>query len=188
MATQPATETMKISAVKQQLNQLVNRVYRRETRVLVRKERYPGGSNCLAADLRRLERLDQERAERFKILDEIGETFKDIPPEALEKEIERTLAEVRAERRAEHSEAIEEFAAGFADQTPEEIERETARAIAEVRAERRQAAAANEVIRVTLDTNPFAPGHLKPPITECADSVSPMRCRPSIARDPRVLS
>ena len=35
MSNQPTTETMKISEVKQQLNRLVNRVYRHETRVMV---------------------------------------------------------------------------------------------------------------------------------------------------------
>ena len=79
---------------------MVNRVYRREARILVEKSGIPVAGIVSLQDLRRLDRLDQERAERFKILDEIGEVFKDVPAEALEREIERALAEVRADRQA----------------------------------------------------------------------------------------
>jgi hypothetical protein len=37
MSEQPTTETMKISEIKQQLNHLVNQVYRNEIRVVVEK-------------------------------------------------------------------------------------------------------------------------------------------------------
>ena len=101
MSTLPTTETMKISDVKQGLNALVNRIYRHETRVLIEKSGIPVAGIVSAQDLQRLERLDRERAERFKILDEIGEAFKDIPGEELEREVARALAEVRAARRVE---------------------------------------------------------------------------------------
>ncbi len=101
MSTPPTTETMKISDVKQGLNALVNRVYRREIRVLVEKNGIPVAGIVSAQDLERLERLDRERAEQFKVLKEIGAAFKDVPFEELEREIARAIAEVRAERRAE---------------------------------------------------------------------------------------
>jgi prevent-host-death family protein len=75
MAAQIVTETMRISEVKQQLNQLVNRVYRREARILVEKSDIPVAGIVSVADLRRLERLDRERDEQFSILDKIGEVF-----------------------------------------------------------------------------------------------------------------
>ena len=100
------TQTMKISEVKQQLNRLVNRVYRHETRVMVEKSGIPVAGIVSAQDLRRLDRLDRERAERFKILEEFGEAFKDVPAEELERETERALAEVRAERRAEQEQVV----------------------------------------------------------------------------------
>ncbi len=49
---QPVTETMKISEVKQQLNRLVNRVYRHETRVMVEKSGIPVAGIVSAEDLR----------------------------------------------------------------------------------------------------------------------------------------
>ena len=97
---QPMTETMKISEVKQQFNRLVNRVYRHETRVMVEKSGIPVAGIVSAEDLRRLDRLDHERAERFKILEEFGEAFKDVPADELEREVARALAAVRAARQA----------------------------------------------------------------------------------------
>jgi len=106
MRQQPTTETMKISEVKQQLNRLVNRVYRHETRVMVEKSGIPVAGIVSAEDLRRLDRLDRERAERFKVLEEFGEAFKDVPVEELEREVARALAEVRAERRAQEAQVV----------------------------------------------------------------------------------
>ncbi|MDQ3695808.1 MAG: type II toxin-antitoxin system prevent-host-death family antitoxin [Chloroflexota bacterium] len=103
---QPNTETMKISDVKQQLNRQVNRVYRNEARIIVEKSGIPVAGIISVADLRRLDRLDQERAERFKILDKIGAAFKDQSPEEIERETAKALAEVRAEMRAERQQAV----------------------------------------------------------------------------------
>ena len=100
----PMTQTMKISDVKQQLNSLVNRVYRRETRVVVEKSGIPVAGLVSADDLRRLDRLDRERAERFRALDEFAAGFADQSPEAIERETAQALAEVRAEARAERAE------------------------------------------------------------------------------------
>ena len=105
-AQAPTTETMKISEVKQQLNSLVNRVYRKETRVLVEKSGIPVAAIVSAEDFRRLDQLDRERDERFKALDAIGEAFKDVPVEELERETARAIAEMRARRRAEQERLI----------------------------------------------------------------------------------
>jgi prevent-host-death family protein len=101
----PTTETMKISDVKQQLNSLVNRVYRREVRILVEKAGIPVAGIVSVQDLQRLERLDRERVERFKALYEFAAGFADQTPEEIERETERAVAEVRAERRAKASAA-----------------------------------------------------------------------------------
>lgn len=95
----PATETLKISEVKQQLNRLTNRVYRHEVRVIIEMNGTPVAGIVSAEDLRRLDRLDRERAERFKVLEEFAEAFKDVPAEEIERETTRAIAEVRAEQR-----------------------------------------------------------------------------------------
>jgi prevent-host-death family protein len=61
MSEQPTMLTMKISEVKQQLNRLVNQVYRRETRIMVEKSGIPVAGIVSAEDLERLDRLDRER-------------------------------------------------------------------------------------------------------------------------------
>ena len=101
MGSSPVTETRKISDVKQGLNALVDRAYRSQTRVLVEKNGIPVAAIVSAHDLARLERLALDRAEKFKVLEEIGAAFKDVPFEELEQEIARAIAEVRAARRAE---------------------------------------------------------------------------------------
>lgn len=105
-AIQPVNQTMKISEVKQQLNRLVNQVYRHETRVVVEKSGIPVAGIVSAQDLRRLDRLDQERADRFKILQEFAAGFADQSLEEIEQETARAIAEVRAERRAEREQAV----------------------------------------------------------------------------------
>ncbi len=98
---QRTTETMKISDVRSQLNKLVNRVYREDTRVVVEKSGIPVVGIVSARDLERLDRLDEEREDRFRIIDEMREAFKDVSPEELEREAAKALAEVREEMRAE---------------------------------------------------------------------------------------
>lgn len=100
-APQPVTQTMKISDVRGQLNTLVNRVYRQETRVVVEKSGIPVAAIVSTEDLKRLDRLDHERAARFGVIDEMRAAFSDVPPEEIEREAERSLVEVRAEMRAE---------------------------------------------------------------------------------------
>lgn len=101
----PTTETMKISEVRPRLNSLVNRVYRRETRIVVEKSGIPVAGIVSPRDMQRLEAWDRERAERFKAIEEFGDAFRDVPEEELEREIKRALAEVRSERRAEQEKA-----------------------------------------------------------------------------------
>jgi len=99
------TETMKISDVRSHLNTLVNRVYRKETRVVVEKSGIPVAAIVSLEDLERLERLDRERAARFAIIDEFRKAFAGVPDEELEREAARAVAEARAEMRAEREQA-----------------------------------------------------------------------------------
>lgn len=98
-STLPATETMKISDVKPQLNSLVNRVYRHEARILVEKSGIPVAGIVSLQDIRRLEALDRERDAAVKVLETFAEAFADLTPEEIERETARALAEVRAEKR-----------------------------------------------------------------------------------------
>ena len=96
---QPMTQTIKASEARQHWSELLNKVFRKETRVIVEKSGIPVAAIVSAEDLKRLTRFDQERQERFKALDEIGEAFKDVPPEKLEQEVTRAINAVREETR-----------------------------------------------------------------------------------------
>lgn len=98
MQASPLTQVMKISDVKQQFSDLVNRVSRRETRVLVEKGGIPVAGIVSVQDLKRLDRLDREKAERFKALHEFAAGFSDQTPDEIERETTRAIAEVRAEQ------------------------------------------------------------------------------------------
>ncbi len=41
----------------------------------------------------------RDREERFAVLDRIGEAFRDVPEEEVEREVAKAIAEVRAENR-----------------------------------------------------------------------------------------
>ncbi|CAN5677608.1 hypothetical protein BH23CHL4_BH23CHL4_26900 [soil metagenome] len=102
---EPQTETLKISVVRGQLNTLVNRVYRNETRVLVEKSGIPVAAMISIDDLNKLLRIERQRAEDFAIIDDMRVAFKDVPQEEIEREAEQAVAEVRAEIRAEREQA-----------------------------------------------------------------------------------
>jgi prevent-host-death family protein len=77
------TKTIKASEARQQFSQLINDVFRQENRVLIEESGIPVAAIISVQDFKLLARLEQERAEQFKILDETGEAFKDVSPEEL---------------------------------------------------------------------------------------------------------
>lgn len=95
------TQVMKASEVRQQWSQLLNRVFRGKTRVIVEKSGIPVAAVISAQDLERFTQLEEQRKERFKALDKVRDAFKNVPSEKVEQEIEKAIAEVRLEKRAE---------------------------------------------------------------------------------------
>jgi hypothetical protein len=74
--------------------------------VLVEKNGIPVAGIVSTADLERLARFDRERAEAFKVIDELREAFKDVPAEEIERETDRIVARVRAENRERVPEVV----------------------------------------------------------------------------------
>lgn len=93
------TQTINASKARQQWSQLLNKVFRKEARVIVEKSGIPIAAIISAEDLERLNRLDAERRRDFAVLDELRQAFKDVPPEDVEREVAKALKEVRRERR-----------------------------------------------------------------------------------------
>jgi prevent-host-death family protein len=96
-----STEIVPASEARQKLGQIMRRVYKRETRIIVEKGGIPVVAVVSLADLERWTRMDREREEHFKILDEIGEAFKDVPDDELEREVASAVAEAREKIREE---------------------------------------------------------------------------------------
>ena len=98
---QPMTQTMKASDARQHFASVLNRVFRKEARVVVEKSGIPVAAIVSADDLKRLDELDRARAARFTVIDEMRAAFTDVAPEEIEREADWALTEVRAEQRAE---------------------------------------------------------------------------------------
>jgi len=92
---------MNISDVRSQFNTLVDRVYRKKTRVVVEKSGIPVAAIVSIDDLRRLDRLDEQDQKAWAVLDAMRAPFRDVPPEEIEWGAERAVAEVRSEMRTE---------------------------------------------------------------------------------------
>ena len=88
---QPMTQTMKASDARQHFASVLNRVFRKEARVVVEKSGIPVAAIVSAEDLKRLDQLDQERAERFTVIDEMRAAFAGVPDEEIERETDRIL-------------------------------------------------------------------------------------------------
>jgi prevent-host-death family protein len=97
---EPVTETLNVTEARRGWSDLLNRVFRREARVIVEKSGIPVAAIISIREYEFFLQLKAKRAERFKILDEIGEAFKDVPPEEIEREVAKAIAEVRTENRA----------------------------------------------------------------------------------------
>jgi|SRR5215207_648756 prevent-host-death family protein len=98
---EPMTQVMKISDVKNTLSSLVNKVYRKETRVLVEKAGIPVAALVSADDLNRLQQLDRAWNERTNAIERFSQAFADVPTEEAEAEVTRIIAERRQQRAAE---------------------------------------------------------------------------------------
>ncbi len=94
---EPMTQTMKASQARQEFSQVLNRVYRKEARVIVEKSGIPVAAIISAQDFAHLTRLEAQRAERFTVIDAMRDAFADVSDDTLEREVDKALTQVRAE-------------------------------------------------------------------------------------------
>lgn len=92
------TQVINISEAREKWNEILNKVFRKEDRVVIEKSGVPVGAFISAKDLEKLNRLDAQRIDAFSILDEMGAAFKGVPVEEIEEETAKALAEVRQDR------------------------------------------------------------------------------------------
>ena len=88
---EPMTQTMKASQARQEFSQLLNKVFRRETRVIVEKSGIPVAAIISTDDLERLQLLEEQRQRNYDAIEAVGAAFQDVPDEEIEAEIGRLL-------------------------------------------------------------------------------------------------
>lgn len=95
------TQTVEVSDVRSDIDGLLERVNRGETRVLIEKDGVPMAMIVSLEDWQGREGLDDEEEDPFAIIDEMAAAFRGVPADEIEREAEKAVAEVRAEMRAE---------------------------------------------------------------------------------------
>lgn len=103
--SRPSTKTVAMSDVKDTIVQLLEQVVRGEARILVENSGRPVAALVSPDDLKNLARLDEQRAERKRIVAAMREPFRGVSPEEIEQETAKAVAEVREEMRAEREAA-----------------------------------------------------------------------------------
>ena len=83
------TQTMKASEARGHWSQVLNKVFRKETRVIVEKSGIPVAAIVSAQDLERLQQLEEQRQTNFAAMETIGAAFQDVSDEELEREVVR---------------------------------------------------------------------------------------------------
>lgn len=94
----PVTQTMNATDAMQHFASVIKRVAHKEARAIVEKSGIPVAGIVSADDLKRLNQLDRERDERFRVIDDMRAAFKGVPPEEIEEEADWAIAEAHTER------------------------------------------------------------------------------------------
>ena len=92
----PAIEKINASEARQQWSDLLNKVFRKEARVVVEKSGIPVAAVVSTEDLERLHQFDRQREEDLQVVRKIRAAFESTSPEEIEREAERAIAQGRA--------------------------------------------------------------------------------------------
>lgn len=99
MSKEIATQSVPAAEARQRLGQIMRQVYNREVRVIVEKGGIPVVAVVSLADFERWTRLDREREERYRVIDEIRSRNLDKEPEEVEQDVTEEVAALRREKR-----------------------------------------------------------------------------------------
>ncbi len=100
-----AVESVTISDAATRFPHLIDAVADGESRILIERDGTPVAALVGAVDLERLRRMDDEDRDAWEVLEAMRAPFRDVPPEEIEREAAKAIAEIRAERRAEREAA-----------------------------------------------------------------------------------
>lgn len=102
---EPITKTMKFTEARQQLSQVVNQVFRGETRVLMEKNGIPVVAIISARDLEQLRLAEAQRDQHFTALGESWRAFEGVPAAEVEPHVAKAVAAARRKIRSERRQA-----------------------------------------------------------------------------------
>lgn len=91
------TRVLKASETRQQWSQVLNKVYRGESRILVEKSGIPVAAIISPDDLERFTRYEDDQRRQFGVLDRMRDAFQEVPPEEIERETVRAVQQARSE-------------------------------------------------------------------------------------------
>lgn len=97
--TETPVERVTASEARQRWSELVNRVSRGDAYVVVEKCGIPAAAIIAAEDFKVFRRWLVQYRRDLALLDEFQSAFADVPPDELEREISKAVAEVRADHR-----------------------------------------------------------------------------------------
>ncbi len=96
---QRPTETMNESQSREQYSEILDRVQRDGEQVIIEKNGVPVAAIVPMSVVRDAESTARRRADLRAAFDATREEFRDIPPDEIEREIEKAIAEVEEARR-----------------------------------------------------------------------------------------
>ena len=95
----PNTEAMNVSDARRQFSDVLNRVYRGQKRIVVEKNGIPVAAIVPIAELSYARNREEARQGLLAILNRTDSAFAGVPEDEIEREIEKAVAEVKAEER-----------------------------------------------------------------------------------------
>ena len=99
------TRTVESAEAKRRWDELLDGVSSGQTQVIVEADGKAIAAVISANDLLRLRTLEADRERQFAVIDRAREAFRDVPPEEIEREVAKAIAEVRAENRTRAEQA-----------------------------------------------------------------------------------
>lgn len=93
------TQTLKASDVRSNWSQLLNKVFRGETEVIVEKSGIPIAAIVSTQDYQKLRQIKQQREKDFAVLDRMRIAFKDQSSAQIQANVKQAIAEVRRENK-----------------------------------------------------------------------------------------
>jgi prevent-host-death family protein len=99
---EPMTKTLKASEARQQFSELLNQVFKGETRVLVEKSGIPVAAIVSPTDLNKLQQLESQQSERFKLLERLRTGFADLSEEQIQRAVTEIIEKQRQQERSKH--------------------------------------------------------------------------------------